>query len=71
MEEPRWLAASGGVVGIALFVNASVNLSTGNTSFVGELLFLLWVVVASITLMIRIGAPSSSPVRAEGAVGMA
>lgn len=68
---PRWLAASGGVVGIALFVNASVNLSTGNTSFVGELLFLLWVVVASITLMIRIGAPSSSPVHAEGAVGLA
>ena len=68
---PRWLAVSGGVVGIALFVNASVNLSTGNSFFAAELLFLLWVVVASITLMIRIGAPSSSPVHAEGAVGLA
>jgi hypothetical protein len=62
---PRWLAASGGAVGVALFVNAAANLSTGNLFFVGELLFLLWVVVASITLMIRINAPSSSYVRAE------
>jgi hypothetical protein len=62
---PRWLAASGGVVGVALFVNAAANLSTGNLFFVGELLFLLWVVVASITLMIRISVPSSSYVRAE------
>ncbi len=62
---PRWLAASGGVVGVALFVNAAANLSTGNEFFVSELLFLLWVVVASITLMIRVGAPSSSPLRVE------
>jgi hypothetical protein len=68
---PRWLAASGGVVGVALFINAAANLSTGNTFFVGELLFLLWVVVGSITLMIRTGAPSSSPVRAEVAVATA
>ena len=65
---PRWLAASGGVVGVALFVNASANLSTGATFFVAELLFLLWVVVASITLMIRTGARSSSLVRAEVAI---
>jgi hypothetical protein len=62
---PRWLAASGGLVGVALFINAAANLSTGNTFFVAELLFLLWVVVASITLMIRVGAPSSSPLRVE------
>jgi hypothetical protein len=65
---PRWLAASGGVVGIALFVNASVNLSTGNTFFAAELLFLLWVLVASITLMISTGQRPSSLARAEGAV---
>jgi Domain of unknown function (DUF4386) len=68
---PRWLAASGGVVGVALFVNAAANLSSGNEFFVSELLFLLWVLVASITLMIRIGAPSSSPVRTEVAVATA
>jgi hypothetical protein len=62
---PRWLAASGGLVGVALFINAAANLSTGNTFFVAELLFLLWVVVASITLMIRVGAPSSSRVLTE------
>jgi hypothetical protein len=62
---PRWLAASGGLVGVALFVNAAANLSTGNEFFVSELLFLLWILVASITLMIRVGAPSSSPVRTE------
>jgi hypothetical protein len=67
---PRWLAASGGLVGVALFVNAAANLSTGNTFFVAELLFLLWVVVASITLMIRVGAPSSSPVRVEVAAAI-
>src|SRR6202171_3566396 len=39
---PRWLAAFGGVVGLALFVNAAANLSTGNEFFVSELLFLLW-----------------------------
>jgi|ERR1700682_669647 hypothetical protein len=59
---PRWLAASGGVVGVALFVNAATNLSTGNTFFVAELLFLLWVVVASITLMINVGAREGLPV---------
>ena len=68
---PRWLAASGGVVGVALFVNAAANLSTGNEFFVSELLFLLWVLVASITLMIRVGAPTASPARAEVAVARA
>jgi hypothetical protein len=62
---PRWLAASGGMVGVALFVNAAANLSTGNEFFVSELLFLLWVLVASITLMIRVGTPSPSLARAE------
>jgi hypothetical protein len=62
---PRWLAAFGGLVGVALFVNAAANLSTGNEFFVSELLFLLWVLVASITLMIRVGAPSSSTVRTQ------
>jgi hypothetical protein len=62
---PRWLAASGGVVGVALFVNSAVNLSTGNTFFAAELIFLLWVVVASITLIIRVGAPSLARGRAE------
>jgi hypothetical protein len=61
---PRWLAASGGAVGVALFVNAAANLSSGNTFFIGELLFLLWVLVASITLMIRVGTPSPSLARA-------
>jgi hypothetical protein len=68
---PRWLAASGGVVGVALFVNAAINLSTGNEFFVSELLFLLWVVVASITLMIRVGAPAKSILRTEVAVSTA
>jgi hypothetical protein len=68
---PRWLAASGGLVGVALFVNAAANLSTGNEFFVSELLFLLWVLVASITLMIRVGAPSSSHVRTDVAVASA
>jgi hypothetical protein len=68
---PRWLAASGGVVGAALFINAAANLSSANTFFIGELLFLLWVVVASITLMIRVGAPSPSLARAEVAVARA
>jgi hypothetical protein len=68
---PRWLAASGGVVGVALFINAAANLSSGNTFFIGELLFLLWVVVASITLVIRAGAPSPSLARAEVAAARA
>lgn len=68
---PRWLAASGGVVGVALFVNAAVNLSTGNEFFVSELLFLLWVLVASITLMIRVGDPAKSILRTEVAVSTA
>jgi hypothetical protein len=68
---PRWLAASGGVVGVVLFVNVAANLSSGNTAFVGELIFLLWVVVASITLMIRVGAPSSSRVLTEVAPAIA
>ncbi len=68
---PRWLAASGGVVGVALFVNAAVGLTSDNSFFLGEALYLLWMVVASITLMIRVGAPSSSPLRAEVAVASA
>jgi hypothetical protein len=62
---PRWLAVTGALVGVVLFINAAANLSSSNTFFVGELLFLLWVVVASITLMIRAGTPSSSPVRTD------
>jgi hypothetical protein len=53
------------LVGLALFVNTAANLATGNEFFVSELLFLLWVLVASITLMIRVGAPSQSRLRAE------
>jgi hypothetical protein len=68
---PRWLAASGGLVGVALFVNSAANLSTGNTFFVAELLFLLWVIVASVTLMIRVVAPSPSRARADAAVARA
>jgi hypothetical protein len=68
---PRWLAASGGVVSLALFVNAAVGLTSDNSFFLGEALYLLWVVVASITLMIRVGAPSSSPIRTEAAVATA
>ena len=68
---PRWLAASGGLVGVALFVNSAINLSTGNTFFVAELLFILWVLVASITLMIRAGAPAKSSLRREVAVSTA
>jgi Domain of unknown function (DUF4386) len=62
---PRWLAASGGVVCVGLLVNAATGLSSDNPFFLGELLFLLWVAVASITLMIRTGVRSSMPVRAE------
>jgi hypothetical protein len=68
---PRWLAVSGGVVGVALFINTAANLSTGNVFFIGELLFLFWVVVASVTLMIRIGAPAKSSMRTEAAVSTA
>jgi hypothetical protein len=68
---PRWLAASGGVVGVGLFINAAANLSSGNTFFVAELLFLLWVVVASITLMIRVGAPAKSSMRTKVAMSTA
>jgi hypothetical protein len=68
---PRWLAASGGLVGLALFVNAAANLSTGNEFFVSELLFLLWVLVASITLMIRVGAPAKSSTLREVAMSTA
>jgi hypothetical protein len=68
---PRWLAASGGVVGVALFVNSAVGLTSDNSFFLGEALFLLWVGVASITLMIRTGSPSSSPLGAEVAVASA
>lgn len=68
---PRWLAASGGVVSVALFVNFAVGLTSDNSFFLGEAVYLLWVVVASVTLMIRTGAPSSSPLRAEVAVATA
>lgn len=68
---PRWLAASGGVVAIALFVNAAVGLTSDNSFFLGEAFFLLWMTVASITLMIRTGARSSSPLGAEVAVATA
>lgn len=68
---PRWLAASGGVVGIGLFVNAAIGLTSTNSFFLGEALFLLWMVVASITLMIRTGVPSKSPIRAEVGVATA
>jgi hypothetical protein len=66
---PRWLAASGGVVGVGVLINAATGLTSDNSFFLGELLFLLWVIVASITLMIRTGAPSLSSGRAH--VGVA
>lgn len=68
---PRWLAASGGVVGVALFINSAIGLTSNNSFFLGEALFLLWMVVASITLMIRTGARSSSSLRAEVAISTA
>ncbi len=68
---PRWLAASGGLVCVGLLINAATGLTSDNSFFFGELLFLLWVLVASITLMIRTGVPSSPSVRAEVAVATA
>jgi len=65
---PRWLAASGGLVCVGLLINAATGLTSDNPFFIGELLFLLWVLVASITLIIRTGAPSKSPMRTEVAV---
>lgn len=68
---PRWLAASGGVVAITILVNAATGLTSDNPFFVGELLYLLWLIVASITLMIRVSAQPSAPARAEVAAATA
>jgi len=59
------------LVGMALFINAATGLATGNTFLIGELLFLLWMIVASITLMIRAGAQSSALARREAAAATA
>ena len=54
------------MVSVALFVNFAVGLTSDNSFFLGEAVYLLWVVVASITLMIRAGQPSAKT-HTEGA----
>ena len=53
---PRWLAATAGVIAVALPVGVAVAGKSDN--FLAELLWLAWVLVASVTLAIR--APRSS-----------
>jgi hypothetical protein len=53
---PRWLAATAGVISVALPVGVAVAGKSDN--FVAELLWLAWVLVASVTLALR--APRSS-----------
>jgi hypothetical protein len=49
---PRWLAAPAALIAVALVVDAAFA-SGPNLSFVPELLWLLWVLVASVRLTIR------------------
>lgn len=48
---PRWLAATAGVIAVAL--PAGVVVAGDSTNFPGELVWLLWVLAASVTLTVR------------------
>lgn len=64
---PRWLAATAGVLAVALVVSAPVFASKGFNPI--ELFWLGWVVVASVTLTIR--RTAAAPVRQREAVAAA
>ncbi|HEY8766264.1 MAG TPA: hypothetical protein VIP09_03210 [Dehalococcoidia bacterium] len=64
---PRWLAATAGVLAVALVVSAPVFASKGFNPI--ELFWLAWVVVASVTLTIRRSA--ASPARQHQAIAAA
>ena len=64
---PRWLAATAGVLAVALVVSAPVFAAKGFNPI--ELFWLAWVVVASVTLTIRRSA--ASPARQHQAIAAA
>ena len=64
---PRWLAATAGVLAVALVVSAPVFAAKGFNPI--ELFWLAWVVVASVALTIRRTAPG--PVRPREAIAAA
>jgi hypothetical protein len=64
---PRWLAATAGVLAVALVVSAPVFASKGFNPI--ELFWLAWVVVASVTLTIR--RTAAAPVRQHEAIAAA
>ncbi len=51
---PRWLAAVAGVLSIGLLVGGAFGASP-NMNVLPELLWLVWILVASVTLVIRPG----------------
>jgi hypothetical protein len=64
---PRWLAATAGVLAVALVVSAPIFASKGFNPI--ELFWLAWVVVASVTLTIR--RTAAAPVRPREAIAAA
>ena len=64
---PRWLAATAGVLAVALVVSAPVFATKGFNPI--ELFWLAWVVVASVTLTIR--RTAATPVREHEAIAAA
>jgi hypothetical protein len=58
---PRWLAATAGVIAVALPVGVVV--AGNSTNFLAELVWLAWVLAASVTLTVR--PPDPSPDRAR------
>jgi hypothetical protein len=64
---PRWLAATAGVLAVALVVSAPVFATRGFNPV--ELFWLAWVVVASVTLTIR--RTAAAPVRQHEAIAAA
>jgi hypothetical protein len=64
---PRWLAATAGVLAVALVVSAPVFATRGFNPI--ELFWLAWVVVASVTLTIR--RTAAAPVRQHEAIAAA
>jgi len=64
---PRWLAATAGVLAVALVVSAPVFATKGFNPI--ELFWLAWVVVASVTLTIR--RTAATPVRQHEAIAAA
>ena len=62
---PRWLAASAGVIAVALPLG--VVIAGNSTNFVAELVWLAWVLAASVTLAVRPPSPSPDPTRVRPA----